>query len=99
MTAAARAGNSRWEVIAAACGVPIYEDIPGIIRQPSEIIPGTVATLGGDRRAAVCDECYTTCILPPRSRCVSFPPLPNGGEPSAVIRQRTRSGVIRRPAE
>jgi hypothetical protein len=59
MTAAASAGNSRWEVIAAACGVLTYEDIPGIIRQPPEIIPGTVATLRGDRSAAVCHDCYT----------------------------------------
>ena len=31
LTAAARAAGSRWDAIAAACGVPTYEDLAGVI--------------------------------------------------------------------
>jgi hypothetical protein len=45
LTAAARAGSSRCEAIAAACGVQTHEDTAGVVCQPSGIIPGTAARL------------------------------------------------------
>jgi hypothetical protein len=45
LTAATRAGGSRWEAIAATCGVQTYPDTAEVVCQPSGIIPGTAARL------------------------------------------------------
>ena len=45
LTAAARAGGSRWADIAEACGVRTYDDTAGVVFQPSARIPNRGAGL------------------------------------------------------